>query len=113
MDNWFDIPDPTGFHYGWTKVEGIILNIIPKNDAVHETFSQLALEIYPNPVSDVLYIKNLPCEQAEYSIFNVMGQKVNAGSSDGTISVADLEKGLYILQINAGEFRQTEKFIVK
>ncbi|MBQ3843682.1 MAG: T9SS type A sorting domain-containing protein [Bacteroidales bacterium] len=33
--------------------------------------------------------------------------------SDGKISVADLEKGLYILQINAGEFRQTEKFIVK
>ena len=56
LDNWYDIPDPN-FYYGMTKMEGIILNIIPTNGplAVHEIPGQQPLEVYPNPVSDVLY----------------------------------------------------------
>ena len=111
LDNWYDIPDPN-FYYGMTKVEGIILNIIPANDAVHE-ISNRHIEVYPNPVSDVLYMKNLPCEAAEYSIFNILGQKVATGSSYGSISVADLEKGVYILQIKAEKTFETVKFVVK
>ena len=111
LDDWYDIPDPN-FYYGMTKVEGIILNIIPANDAVHE-ISNRHIEVYPNPVSDVLYMKNLPCEAAEYSIFNVLGQKVATGSSYGSTSVADLEKGVYILQIKAKKTFETVKFVVK
>ena len=112
LDDWYDIPDP-GFYYGMTKMEGIILNIIPSTTAVHETAIQQPLEVYPNPVSDVLYVKNLPCETVDYAIFNVLGQKVTAGSSNGCISVAELEKGLYILQIKGERFLETAKFNVK
>ena len=112
LDDWYDIPDP-GFYYGMTKMEGIILNIIPSTAAVHETTIQQQLEVYPNPVSDVLYVKNLPCETVDYAIFNVLGQKVAAGSSNGSISVAELEKGLYILQIKGERFLETAKFNVK
>ena len=112
-DNWYNIPDPNGFSYGWTKIEGLILNIIPKNTAVHDFTRQQPLEVYPNPVSDVLYIKNLPCEQVDYSIFNVLGKMVTSGSSNGTIYVSGLEKGLYVLQIRGDKFSKTAKFIVK
>lgn len=114
MDNWYKIPDPNGFSYGWTKIEGIILNIIPADAplAVHE-FSHQPLEVYPNPVSDVLYIKNIPYEMVDYSIFNVLGQKVIEGSSCGGISVAGMEKGIYVMQIKSGECFETTKFIVK
>jgi hypothetical protein len=114
LDNWYDIPD-ANFYYGMTKVEGIILNIIPADapTAVHESSHQQPLEVYPNPVADVLYIKNLPCEAVEYSIFNVLGQKVTSGSSKGSISVADLEKGLYLLQIKDEKSLETVKFVVK
>ena len=112
LDNWYDIPDPN-FYYGMTKVEGIILNIIPTTTAIHEASHPHPLEVYPNPVSDVLHIKNLPCETVEYSIFNVLGQKVAAGSSRETISVAGLEKGLYVLQIKGEKFLETGKFVVK
>ena len=112
LDNWYDIPDPN-FYYGMTKVEGIILNIIPTYDAVHEVASQQPFEVYPNPVSDVLYMKNLPSETVEYTIFNVMGQKVVTGSSTGTISVAELEKGLYFLQVKGEKLLETVKFVVK
>lgn len=114
LDNWYDIPDPN-FYYGMTKVEGIILNIIPSMGplTVHESIAQQPLEVYPNPVSDILFIKNLPCETVEYSIFNLMGQEVVAGSSSGTISVARLEKGLYFLQVNGEGICETVKFVVK
>ena len=112
LDNWYDIPDPN-FYYGMTKMEGIILNIIPTSDAVHETCCQQPIEVYPNPVSDVLYLKNLPYETVNYSVFNVLGQEVAAGSSRGSISVAGLEKGIYILQIKGEKFLETAKFIVK
>ena len=114
LDNWYDIPDPN-FYYGMTKVEGIILNIIPTMGplTVHESTIQQSLEVYPNPVSDVLYVKNFPSETVAYSIFNVLGQKVAAGSSNGTISVAGLEKGLYFLQVKGEGICETVKFVVK
>ena len=114
LDNWYDIPDPN-FYYGMTKVEGIILNIIPSMGplTVHENTTKQALEVYPNPVSDVLHLKNLPSEKVEYSIFNLMGQEVAAGSSSGTISVAALEKGIYFLQVKGEGICETAKFVVK
>ena len=114
LDNWYDIPDPT-FYYGMTKVEGIILNIIPSTmpSAVHEASQQKKLEIYPNPVSDILYLKNLPCKTVDYSIFNVLGQNVAMGCSNGTIPVVGLEKGIYLLQIKGEKGLETAKFIVQ
>ena len=113
-DNWYDIPDPN-FFYGLTKMEGIILNIIPDAGpmTVHESTSQQPMAVYPNPVSDILYLKNLPCERVDYSIFNVLGQKVATGSTDGTVSVSALEKGLYFIQIKGGNACETAKFVVK
>ena len=114
LDNWYDIPDPN-FYYGMTKMEGIILNIFPKDGpmAVQDYTSQQQLAVFPNPVSDVLYLKNLPCETVGYSIFNVLGQKVAAGSSNGSIPVAELGKGVYILQVKGENFLETNKFVVK
>ena len=114
LDNWYDIPDPN-FFYGMTKMEGIILNIIPTMGplAVHESNVQPPLEVYPNPVSEVLHIKNLPCEAMEYSVFNVVGQNVTMGFSCGTISVDRLEKGIYFLQVKGENFCETAKFVVK
>ena len=112
MDNWYELPDPSGFYYGWTKIEGIILDIIPTSDVVHEA-SQQQLEVFPNPVSDVLYIKNLSSGTAEYVIFNVLGQKVASGSTSGSIPVTGLGKGLYILQVKGEQSLETSKFLVK
>ena len=110
-DDWYDIPD-SNFAYGMTKVEGIILNIIPTNTDVPEVSHQ-QLAVYPNPASDVIYIDGMPNATVDYAIFNVLGQKMTEGCSDGTISVAELGKGLYILQIKGEKILETTKFIVK
>lgn len=114
-DNWYKLPDPGGFSYGWTKIEGIIVDIIPTTVSVvsREPSRQQLLEVYPNPVSDLLYLKELPCETVEYAIFDVSGRMVSAGTSNGSISVAGLEKGLYVLQIKGEKQVSTAKFVVK
>ena len=114
-DNWYSLPDPGGFSYGWTKIEGLIVDIIPSVApmAVHEASCPLPLEVYPNPVADLLYLKGLPFGAVDYTIFNAMGQKVKAGSTSGTIPVAELAKGVYLLQIKDSETLETAKFVVK
>ena len=112
QDGWYDIPDPN-FYYGLTKLEGIIVDIIPSPSAVQEFTHQQPLEIYPNPVSDILYVKNTPCGQVDYVIYNAVGQEVAAGSSYGTISVSDLNEGLYFLQIRGKDYQKTAKFVVR
>ena len=115
MDNWYSLPDPNGFSYGWTKIEGIIVNIIPSTApiAVHEAERPQPLEVYPNPATVILHLKDIPCEPLDYTIFNVMGQKVSAGTTSGAISVAELGKGVYLLQIEDGKYLETIKFVVK
>lgn len=80
--------------------------------SLHETPSQQPLEVYPNPVSDVLYLNNHPCEAVDYAIFNMLGQKVASGSTEGSISVAELEKGVYVLQIKGEKTLETATFVV-
>lgn len=112
LDNWYDIPDPN-FYQGMTKVEGIILNIIPTSDAVQESSNLKSIEVYPNPVSDVLYMKSLPLTTAYYSIFNVLGQEIASGTTNGNISVAGLQNGVYFLQVKGEGILETTKFVVK
>lgn len=114
-NNWYKLPDPNGFSQGWTKIEGIIVNIIPTTPpvAVREASLPQSLEVYPNPATDVLYLRNLPCEMVDYAIFNVMGKKVKSGSTIGAISVSELDKGIYLLQIEGNKQLETAKFVVK
>ena len=117
-DNWYKIPDPEGFSYGWTKIEGIIVNLIPSTPPVSIVDNPLStsfskLSIYPNPASEILNIKDLPCQAVDYAIFNTFGQNVAAGSTSGTIPIAGMEKGLYLLQIKADKHLETVKFVVK
>ena len=112
LDNWYDIPDPN-FYQGMTKMEGIILNIIPTADAVQESSNLKSIEVYPNPVSDVLFMKSLQGETVEYSVFNVLGQEIASGTTNGNISVAGLQNGVYFLQVKGEGILETTKFVVK
>ncbi len=114
-DGWYEIPDAGGFSYGWTKIEGIILDIIPDGGqmAIDAPTSEQPLEVFPNPVADVLCLKDLPCGTVDYSIIDVMGRMVASGSTKGTIPVSQLEKGLYLLQTGDGEHLRTARFVVR
>ena len=115
MDDWYELPDPGGYSYGWTKIEGLIVNIIPTTPpmAIHEVTPPQPLEVYPNPTTKVLCLRNLPAEAVDYTIFNAMGQQVKAGCTHGTIPVVELKKGVYLLRIEVGKGFETVKFVVR
>lgn len=112
QDGWYSIPDPN-FYYGMTKLEGIVLNIIPTQTSVQQISADQPLHVYPNPATDLLYLENIPAKSAEFSIFNTLGQTVMTGTTSGTISVAGLESGLYFVQLKGDHFQQTAKFVVR
>lgn len=116
LDEWYELPDPDGYSYGWTKIEGIIVNLIPTTtpmDIPHPSPTDSHLSVYPNPVSHILYLKGLPYESVDYAIFNVFGQKAAAGTSHGSIPVAGLSKGVYLLQLKGDSTHEMFKFVVK
>ena len=71
------------------------------------------IEIYPNPVSDVLNISKVS-DKASFEIYSVTGQILNKGIvRDGKIVVSELIKGNYILKITDKEVSSNFKFIKK
>lgn len=114
LDGWYDIPDPN-FYYGMTKMEGIILNIIPTNtpSSINEKSPEKSLVVYPNPTSDLINIENFSDKTTAYSIFNVTGQEIKTGFTSGKISVSELKKGIYFLQIKDEKLYKMIKFVKK
>lgn len=77
------------------------------------------LQIYPNPVSNVLNIKwaNTSFQGANWQLFSQLGQKISYGilkEKETKILVENLKSGLYILQIkdHMNNILKSEKIIV-
>ncbi|SHF27635.1 Por secretion system C-terminal sorting domain-containing protein [Chryseobacterium arachidis] len=77
----------------------------PKNNGI---------QIYPNPVSDILNVTKVS-EKAAYKIYSAAGQLVRQGNiNDGKINVSELIKGGYVITIeDKGREAFTSKFIKK
>lgn len=61
-----------------------------------------ALEVYPNPASDVLAIQSSEEGQFNYQILSVTGRILKQGqtSNGASINVSSLEKGVYFIRVN-------------
>ncbi|WP_299180230.1 T9SS type A sorting domain-containing protein, partial [uncultured Chryseobacterium sp.] len=67
--------------------------------------------IYPNPVSSVLYVKNIS-KKAKYTIYNAAGQIIANGILlNNQINVTKLINGVYIIDIEDGAKSVQKKFI--
>ena len=67
------------------------------------------INVYPNPVSDVLYIKGIQVKNV--SVFNLKGQNM-LNSSKESVSLKDLVKGVYLIKITDSENRTVHQKIV-
>lgn len=85
--------------------------IITKTDLAVNDINKASVQVYPNPVKDVLNVSNVAAN-ASYEIMNVAGQVVTKGNlAEGKVSVNRLAKGVYFINIdNKGNFVKT-KFI--
>ena len=68
-----------------------------------------ALELYPNPVNDVLYINNKTNKEIHsIKFYNTLGELIRQINSPGTlfnkgINVENLSSGMYIIEFNLGD----------
>ncbi len=70
--------------------------------------------IYPNPVVDVLNIKNFNKQQFNFELYNYQSQLIKKGiSNQSSINISELEAGLYILKVSKGIINHTFKIIKK
>ncbi|WP_042722105.1 T9SS type A sorting domain-containing protein [Flavobacterium sp. B17] len=80
--------------------------------STREANPKSAVTIYPNPVTDVLYLKEMT--KASVLIYNAAGQLVlNQTVNNGQVNVSTLPKGIYMLSISADGKSYTTKFIKK
>lgn len=73
----------------------------------------LQFNIYPNPVSNDLYIVHR-YDQVDYKLFSIDGKLVQSGSVYGLkINISDLQNGIYILQLEADGKKEIKKIVKK
>jgi len=72
-----------------------------------------SVQIYPNPVDDILNVKNIS-SKSTYEIFNAPGQLISKGTiGDGKIAVRSLLKGVYFINIDDNGTNIKTKFVKK
>lgn len=72
------------------------------------------IELFPNPTSGTLYVKNIPKEITKITFFNSIGQEVfNTFVTDDNnkINLASLATGLYIINVKSNSFTKTFKLV--
>jgi hypothetical protein len=79
--------------------------------AVSDVNNTKSVQIYPNPVKDVLNVSNVS-SVSSYEIFNTAGQIVSKGIlSTGKVLVNKLTKGVYFININDNGTIVKTKFV--
>lgn len=110
QNNQYPYSEWTVYHaymtYSYTNdVETCVLNVT--------SFEENKINIYPNPVSDVLYFETADTAIEKVILYDTLGRKVIEQNNIDNISVSDLQKGSYILKIFSDKGVQTETIIVK
>lgn len=100
MMQYSSVPSSSCGSYTYGQVEDYTLNIVSSGRGDLPSTKDLLTEIklYPNPVRDILNISNTTNE--DYNIFDMGGKLINSGKLDrGSVNVANLPKGAYMIQI--------------
>ena len=81
--------------------------------SIHLIDPAIAIEVYPNPVVDVLHIKNdSEIELEKVEIYDVLGRKISAEGYDLSIDFNGLMPGLYYVRLIASEGQSTCKSVL-
>jgi len=83
----------------------------PEEAAALDKISEKEINLYPNPVSNILYVKGNH-DNTHFEVFNSVGVKVKSFDCP-TIDVEELQPGAYVLRILSKENLRNLKFIKK
>ena len=99
--------------YNGGNSEYVTINVKVEGDDVNE-FSNVKFSIYPNPAKDVINISST-AKSYEFQLMNNIGQIVMHGclSGENTISVENIDNGVYFLKLIADGEVSINKIIIQ
>ncbi len=74
-----------------------LINKFTSHPVYQKNNTDLALKAYPNPVSDILYLKSYT-NQGFITIYDILGNKISETEKSHHIDFTNLESGIYILK---------------
>lgn len=103
---------PTPFNSGGFDLDAV--GVINQAALGLPNSSKKAIALYPNPASEKFYISNLE-EDASIVIYDISGRKViqKKIQREEAITVSELNKGIYIVEIISGAKKTNERLVVK
>ncbi|ANF51157.1 propanediol utilization protein [Chryseobacterium glaciei] len=101
----------TSYTYGEVEDYNVVVNdVLATNDIANPKDD---IQIYPNPVSDILNITNVS-EKTTYKIYGATGQLLQSGNiNNKQVNVSSLIKGAYVITIQDKNISKNNKFIKK
>lgn len=75
-----------------------------------ESFNLTTINLYPNPVNNILHI-NTTEEIQNVTLYDVLGKEQFITFSNNSIDVSTVSKGIYFLQIQTAQAKVTKKII--
>lgn len=91
---------------GALTYDTVTVTVLPVG--VDGAISASPVRTYPNPAADVLHVSGL-AEAASYRLVNALGVCVaqgDLGAGDNTIDMARFSRGVYVLELSAGDGRR-------
>ena len=106
----------------WITIKGYAYNSTPNSSittqiltGINKFVNNIEYEIYPNPTSDKLFVKNLGINSdiVTVNIYNVYGNLVirKELNKEDTINLQNLENGLYFIEIHSENICGKEKIL--
>lgn len=84
------------------------------NSKITDNSSLKMINLYPNPTTDVIYIKG--AKNTDYYISNISGQVLKRGiitDNKIKINISNLKQGIYFINLISGNTSETKKLIIK
>ncbi|MEI6508953.1 MAG: immunoglobulin-like domain-containing protein [Bacteroidota bacterium] len=112
----YKLTDPSG-----NVANSVSRLVIIQYLGINEIKNSLNFNVYPNPVSDFIYIENKEpnCEMQSLKILDITGKQVFSQNvtkekiTDYKLDIGKLENGIYLLQIETNEGIYLKKILVR
>ena len=94
------------------EISKVTIDIVSSNEDVNES----KISIFPNPVTDELFIENLP-NNTTYDLITMHGQVIMSSTSNDNanirLNLSQVSKGCYLLRIRNGDYVIMSSRIIK
>lgn len=85
------------------------------NNAVESQWEKNKITLYPNPVEDILFLKNDEMTDLQWKIQDICGKEIAKGNIENQynyeINLEQYPKGAYFIVLNCNNTVQTHKFV--